>query len=50
MMHSGIRPKQRRKGTLTFHRIVVLPLLATTSGAADREWDREEWETAGKCK
>ena len=50
MMHSGIRPKKRRKGTLTFHGMVVLPLHATTSGAANREWDREEWETAGKCK
>ena len=29
---------------------VVLPLLATTSGATDCEWDREEWETVGKCK
>ena len=38
-MHSGMRP---RKGTLTFHGIVVLTLLATTLGAADREWDREE--------
>ena len=28
----------------------VLPLLATTSRAADGEWEREEWEIAGKCK
>ena len=28
----------------------VLPLLATTSGAADGEWEREEWEAAGECK
>ena len=27
----------------------ILPLLATTSGAADREWDREEWESTGEC-
>ena len=29
---------------------VVLPLLATASGAADREWEREEWETTSECK
>ena len=29
--------KKRRKGTLTFHGMVVLPLLSTTSGVADRE-------------
>ena len=28
----------------------VLPLLATTSGAVDSEWEREEWETASECK
>ena len=28
----------------------VLPLLATTSGAADGEWEREEWEAADECK
>ena len=28
----------------------VLPLLATTPGAADDEWEREEWETASECK
>ena len=33
MMHSGMRPRKKRKGTLTFHRTIVLPLLATTSGA-----------------
>ena len=35
-----------------FHpsKTVVLPLLATTSGATDYEWDREEWEIVGKCK
>ena len=37
MMHSGMRPKKKRKGTLTLHRMVVLPLLATISGSADRE-------------
>ena len=28
----------------------VLPLLATTSGAADGEWEREDWEAADECK
>ena len=37
MMNSGMRPKKKRKGTLTFHGTVVLSLLATTSGDADRE-------------
>ena len=49
MMHSSMRPKKKRKGTLTFHRMVVLPLLATTSGSADCDWDRKERETAGEC-
>ena len=46
MMLSGMRPKKK------FHlsQTVVLPLLATTSRATDCEWDRGEWETAGKCK
>ena len=49
MIHLGMRPKKIRKGTLTFHRTVVLPLLATISGSTDREWDRKEWETAVEC-
>ena len=49
MIHLGMRPKKIRKGTLTFHRTVVLPLLATISGSTDREWDRKEWEIAVEC-
>ena len=29
---------------------IILPLLATTLGAANNEWEREEWESAGECK
>ena len=28
----------------------VLPLLATTSGAVEDEWEKEEWETANECE
>ena len=47
MMHLGMRPK---KNLFHLSKTIVLPLVATTSGATDREWDREEWETDGKCK
>ena len=49
MMHSGTRPKKKGKGTLTFHRTIVLPLLATISRSVNHEWDREEWETVVEC-
>ena len=40
--------KERRRHThLSW--TIVLPLLATTSGAANREWDREEWESTSEC-
>ena len=37
--------KKKKKKHTHLSQKVVLPLLATTSGAADREWEREEWET-----
>ena len=49
MMHSGTRHK-KKKNLFHLSQTVVLPLLATTSGATDCEWDREEWEIVGKCK
>ena len=49
MMHSGTRHK-KKKNLFHLSQTVVLPLLATTSGATNDEWEREEWETAGECK
>ena len=48
MIHLVMRPKKEKKKhspSQTF-----LPLLATTSGAANGEWEREEWEVANECK
>ena len=45
MMHSGMRPKKKRKST-HLSQTVVLPLLATTLGAADHEKEgrmRNRW-------
>ena len=39
MLHSGMRPKKKRKRT-HLSQTVVLPLLATTLGAAEREKER----------
>ena len=40
--------KEKRRHT-HLSRTIVLPLLATTSGATNREWDREERESTGEC-
>ena len=39
--------EKRRRTHLSW--TIVLPLLATTSGAIDHAWDMEEWETTGEC-
>ena len=49
MMHSGMKPKKKKKHTHLSQK-VVLPLLATTSGAVEDEWEKEEWETANECE
>ena len=46
--NDAFRYETKKKPHLS--QMIVLPLLATTSGAADHKWEREEWETTRECK